>query len=145
MDSSSRPYLSLLELGMFLETMSKTHGGTVCYMKSFFTFYFCIHVELVSLKRPLPDGLKIGESNLLVVSSGIILYVSSFIPYSKLLTRAHRQRVIVVGLCDGECLKGKPESRVKYPESNSCSTTMGLHACCGSPPVPLGLIQQIDF
>ena len=29
-DSSSRPYLSLLELGMFLETMNKTHGGHEC-------------------------------------------------------------------------------------------------------------------
>ena len=30
LDSSSRPYLSLLELGMFLETMNKTHGGHEC-------------------------------------------------------------------------------------------------------------------
>ncbi len=72
MDSSSRPYLSLFELGTFLESMSKTHGGTACYMRSFCTFYFCIHTDLVSLKRPLPDGLKVGESNLLVVPSGSI-------------------------------------------------------------------------
>ena len=32
------------------------------------------------------------------------------------------------------CLKGKPESQVKYPEPNSRSMTMtmGLHLCCGS-------------
>ena len=73
MDSLSKPYLSLLELGMFLEKLSKIHGGTICYMNSFSTFYICIHADLVSYKRPLPDGLKVGESNMLVVSSGTIL------------------------------------------------------------------------
>ena len=42
-------------------------------MRSFCAFYICIHVDLVSHKRPLPDGLKVGESNLLVVSSGNVL------------------------------------------------------------------------
>ena len=39
------------------------------------------------------------------------------------------------------CLKGKPESRVKYPEPNSRSMTMGLHVGCGSPQVLLGAQQ----
>ena len=33
---------------------------------------FIHHVDVVLHKRPLPDGLKAGESNLLVVSSGNI-------------------------------------------------------------------------
>ena len=49
--------------------------------------------------------------------------------------------VCLLTVCVCVCLKGKLESRVKYPESNSRSTTMGLHVGCGFLPVPLGTRQ----
>ena len=78
-DKKIKSYLSLDQLGILLQKLSKAGKGE---HKQFGLLTFATSLFIpapVYEKRPLPEGLKQGEYNLLVVPPGYILYFQFYI------------------------------------------------------------------